>query len=100
FHDIPNTVKGAVRSAAGLGARLVTVHGSGGAAMLAAAVAGAMEAAAKCEVLAVTVLTSLDAESLGESWGRRVADVQLEVLRLAGLASAQGLHGVVCSGRE
>jgi len=100
FHDIPNTVKGAVRSAAGLGVRLVTVHASGGSAMLAAAVAGAHEAAAKCEVLAVTVLTSMDADALGEAWGQRVADVQVQVVRLAGLASAAGLHGVVCSGRE
>jgi len=100
FHDIPNTVKGAVRSAAGLGVRLVTVHASGGTAMLAAALSGAQEAAASCEVLAVTVLTSLDAAALGTSWGRSVAEVEAEVLRLAGLASAAGLHGVVCSGKE
>ncbi len=100
FHDIPTTVKGAVRSAAGLGARLVTVHASGGAAMLGAALAGAQEAAGSCDVLAVTILTSLDATALSESWGHRVANVDGEVLRLAGLASAAGLHGVVCSGRE
>jgi orotidine-5'-phosphate decarboxylase len=100
FHDIPNTVRGAVRSAAGLGARLVTVHASGGRAMLAAAVAGAREAAASCEVLAVTVLTSLDADALGVAWGRPITDVEAEVLRLAGMASAEGLHGIVCSGRE
>jgi orotidine-5'-phosphate decarboxylase len=100
FHDIPNTVKGAVRSAAGLGVRLVTVHGSGGSAMLAAAVAGAHEAAASCEVLAVTILTSLDAAALSESWGHKVADVEAEVLRLAGLATAAGVHGIVCSGKE
>jgi orotidine-5'-phosphate decarboxylase len=100
FHDIPNTVKGAVRSAAGLGVRLVTVHGSGGSAMLAAAVTGAHEAAASCEVLAVTILTSLDAAALSESWGHKVADVEAEVLRLAGLATAAGVHGIVCSGKE
>ncbi|MEK7402827.1 MAG: orotidine-5'-phosphate decarboxylase [Gemmatimonadota bacterium] len=100
FHDIPNTVRGAVRSAAGLGVRLVTVHASGGSAMLGAAVAGAREAAGSCEILAVTVLTSLDADTLGSSWGRRISDMEAEVLRLAGLASAEGLHGVVCSGRE
>jgi orotidine-5'-phosphate decarboxylase len=100
FHDIPNTVKGAVRSAAGLGVRLVTVHASGGAAMLEAAVAGAREAAASCDVLAVTILTSLDASSLSAAWGHPIADVESEVLRLAGLASAAGLHGVVCSGKE
>jgi len=100
FHDIPNTVRGAVRSAAGLGARLVTVHAAGGSAMLSAAVAGAREAAASCDVLAVTVLTSHDATSLGASWNRHIDDVQAEVLRLAGMASAEGLHGVVCSGQE
>ena len=100
FHDIPNTVRGAVRSAAGLGARLVTVHASGGAAMLGAAVAGAREAAGACEVLAVTVLTSLDAAALAASWGRAIDGVEKEVLRLAGMAASEGLHGVVCSGRE
>lgn len=100
FHDIPNTVKGAVRSAAGLGVRLVTVHASGGRAMLDAAVAGAREAAADCDVLGVSVLTSLDADGLSAVWGRKVADVEPEVLRLATIASAAGLHGIVCSGRE
>jgi orotidine-5'-phosphate decarboxylase len=100
FHDIPNTVKAAVRIAAGLGVRLVTVHASGGAAMMAAAVAGAGEASSSCEVLGVTVLTSLDAASLGAAWGRSLGDVEAEVLRLAAMAKAKGLHGVVCSGRE
>lgn len=100
LHDIPNTVRGAVRSAASLGARLVTVHASGGRAMLAAAVAGAREAAAVCDVLAVTVLTSLTASDLAEACGHEVRDVEADVLRLAGLASAAGLSGVVCGGRE
>ena len=100
FHDIPNTVKGAVRSAASLGVRLVTVHVAGGRAMLDAAVAGAREAAADCDVLGVSVLTSLDADGLSAVWGRAVSDVEPEVLRLAALASAAGLHGIVCSGRE
>src|SRR6476620_7082554 len=57
FHDIPNTVAGAVRSAAGLGVRLLTVHASGGAAMLRAAQEAASAAGGQCNLLAVTVLT-------------------------------------------
>jgi orotidine-5'-phosphate decarboxylase len=96
-HDIPNTVRGAARSAAELGASLTTVHASGGRAMMEAAVEGA---GPTCGVLAVTVLTSLDAGALGEAWGRRVDDVQAEVLRLAALARAAGVHGIVSSGSE
>ena len=97
FHDIPNTVAGAVRAAAGLGARLVTVHASGGRAMLEAA----QEAAGPtCGVLAVTVLTSFSNASLAAAWGRTSADAQEEALRLASDAAAAGLHGVVCSGAE
>ncbi|HVE77592.1 MAG TPA: orotidine 5'-phosphate decarboxylase / HUMPS family protein, partial [Gemmatimonadaceae bacterium] len=68
-----------------------------GRAMLDAAVAGA---GPRCGVLAVTVLTSLDAGSLGAVGGREVADVVAEVERLADLAAATGAHGVVCGGRE
>jgi orotidine-5'-phosphate decarboxylase len=101
FHDIPNTVAGAVASAARLGARLVTVHASGGAAMLAAARAAAEAAGGRCGVLGVTVLTSLDAAGVAEGWGRVDAvEVEAEVVRLAGLAAEAGLHGVVCSGAE
>ncbi|HVZ77065.1 MAG TPA: orotidine-5'-phosphate decarboxylase, partial [Gemmatimonadaceae bacterium] len=98
FHDIPNTVRGAVRSAAALGVRLMTVHAAGGVAMLQAAQDGA--AGTGCELLGVTVLTSLDAPSLAAAWGRDRVDVRVEVLRLAGLAAEAGLHGVVCSGHE
>ncbi|HKO16014.1 MAG TPA: orotidine-5'-phosphate decarboxylase [Gemmatimonadaceae bacterium] len=100
FHDIPNTVAGAVRSAAALGARLVTVHASGGMAMLRAAVdaAGNPE---RCGVLAVTVLTSLDAAALREAWGRSPEpSVDEEVLRLGALARSAGVFGLVCSGHE
>jgi len=102
FHDIPNTVAGAVRSAARLGARLLTVHASGGAPMLLAARQAADEAGdGSCGVLAVTVLTSLDATVLASAWGRTDApDMEREVLRLAGLAADAGLHGIVCSGAE
>jgi len=103
FHDIPNTVAGAVRSAARLGARLLTVHASGGAPMLEAAGRAARdEAGDRCGVLAVTVLTSLEAGVLATAWGRRAEDLAIEdeVLRLAGLAADTGLHGIVCSGAE
>jgi orotidine-5'-phosphate decarboxylase len=101
FHDIPNTVAGAVRSAAGLGVRLLTVHVSGGSAMLAAAQRAAEESGARIGILAVTVLTSLDGQGLAEAWGRGgELSVESEVLRLAGLAATAGLHGIVCSGAE
>jgi orotidine-5'-phosphate decarboxylase len=99
FHDIPNTVRGAVRGAASLGVRLLTVHASGGRAMLDAAVDGIAEAATDCGILAVTVLTSLDEVALSASLGRTVA-IDAEVLRLAQLAAEAGLHGIVCSGHE
>ena len=97
WHDIPNTVRNAARIAATLDVQLVTVHASGGRAMLEAAVEGAGH---RCGVLAVTVLTSLDAASLSEAIGRSVGSMQDEVLRLADLARRAGAHGVVCSGAE
>ncbi|HKV52246.1 MAG TPA: orotidine-5'-phosphate decarboxylase [Gemmatimonadaceae bacterium] len=97
LHDIPNTVRAAARRAAALGARLVTVHATGGREMLEAAADGAGDG---CGVLAVTVLTSLDGAALGEAWGRTVSDVQAEVLRLSSLARSAGVRGVVCSGFE
>ena len=97
LHDIPKTVRNAARSAAALDVRLVTVHASGGRAMLEAAVEGAGNA---CGVLAVTVLTSLDGAALGQAWGRSIARIEDEVLRLAELAREAGAHGIVCSGAE
>ena len=97
FHDIPNTVAGAVRNVAAMGVRLTTVHASGGLKMMQAAVEAAGSA---CGVLAVTVLTSLDDAQLGEAWGRDRVDVENEVLRLAELARSAGAHGIVCSGQE
>jgi orotidine-5'-phosphate decarboxylase len=100
FHDIPNTVAGAVLSAVRAGATMVTVHASGGSRMLRAA-AEAAEQGGGCRVMGVTVLTSLDAGGVSESWGRTdPLSVDREVVRLAGLCAAAGLHGVVCSGRE
>ena len=97
FHDIPNTVAGAMRNVARMGVRIATVHASGGSKMLEAAVEAA---GSECGVLAVTVLTSLDDAQLGEAWGRDRVDVENEVLRLAEMARSAGCHGIVCSGQE
>ncbi len=97
FHDIPNTVAGAMRRVAEMGVRLATVHATGGVKMMQAAVEAA---GASCGVLAVTVLTSLNDATLGEAWGRERVDVENEVLRLAELARTAGCHGIVCSGQE
>ena len=98
LHDIPNTVRGAARSAARLGVKLLTVHASGGSEMMRAAVEGAE---ASCGILGVTVLTSFDASGIGAAWGRRdTVILSEEVLRLADHAAAAGAHGIVCSGEE
>lgn len=99
LHDIPATMRGAARSASRLGARLLTVHAAAGEAGMRAAVEGAGSGTG---ILAVTVLTSLDGLTLGGLWGRGGAAISVtgEVLRLASLARAAGVHGVVCSGHE
>lgn len=100
LHDIPNTVAGGLRGAAGLGARIVTVHAAGGEAMIRAAVQAAGEGG-NCAVFAVTLLTSLDASDVARIWGRgEPLDAVIEVVRLAGIARSGGAAGVVCSGRE
>lgn len=100
LHDIPNTVAGAVRSLAPLQPAWLTIHASGGAAMIAAAREAAEKAAGaqRMRILAVTVLTSLDAAALAET-GVAGGTVQ-QVLRLARLAVAAGADGLVCSPRE
>lgn len=95
LHDIPNTVEGAARSAARTGASLLTVHAAGGADMVRAAVRGA---GADVTVLAVTVLTSLDAAALGAIGLAGPPDQA--VVRLARLAVAAGAGGIVCSPHE
>lgn len=97
WHDIPNTVAGAVRSARNLGVGMVTVHALGGSDMLRAA-ADAAEGVVK--VVAVTVLTSHTGEALGGILGRPVDDTGQEVVRLAEASMAAGVAGVVCSPNE
>ncbi len=97
LHDIPNTVAGGVRAAADLGVELLTVHCSGGRAMLEAA---GDAAAGRLEVVGVTLLTSLAAEDIEAVWGRSGANMGDEVVRLGVLAREAGLSGVVASGLE
>lgn len=99
LHDIPNTVAGAVRALAPLGAAMLTLHAGGGPAMIAAAREAAEAAgAARPMILAVTVLTSMDAATL-HAIGVAGGPVQ-QVLRLARMAMAAGADGLVCSPRE
>lgn len=98
FHDIPNTVAGAVRSAASTGASLLTVHAAGGPAMLAAAADAAAGAKNSPRLLAVTVLTSMDESQLA-AVGIAASPLE-QVLRLAQIAQTSGIHGLVCSPEE
>ena len=100
FHDIPNTVKHAAAEAAKLGVSMMTIHTSGGAAMMQAVATELREkfGSAKPLVVGVTVLTSLDDKSLGEVGINSTMDTQ--VLRMAKLSESSGLDGVVCSPRE
>jgi len=103
LHDIPNTVAGGIRAVAELAPTFVTLHTSGGQAMLKAAVEEAGTQAAKHNVprpklLGVTVLTSLDRSDLAATGVP--ADPSDQVLRLAALARASGLDGVICSPLE
>ena len=94
FHDIPNTVAGAVRGASDLGASWLTVHASGGKDMLKAA----SDASGTTKVLAVTVLTSLDDASIRHiGWKGTVEE---QVRDLAVMARESGVDGIVCSARE
>jgi len=98
YHDIPNTVAGAVRAAAGLGVSILNVHAQGGAAMMRAALESARSVSPSTRVIAVTILTSLADEDLPPlGLQPPVGD---QVVRLASLARQCGLDGVVCSAHE
>ena len=98
LHDIPNTAAAAVRSLARLEPDLLTVHAAGGRAMLNAAAEAARSLPHPPRLLAVTVLTSVDAVALAET-GVPAAPVE-QVLRLARLAAECGIDGMVCSPAE
>jgi orotidine-5'-phosphate decarboxylase len=98
LHDIPETVERAVATAGQLGAGMLTLHAAGGPRMLEAAAARAERENTGLKLLAVTVLTSLDAADLAATG---VSDTPAEhVLRLGKLARASGIHGLVCSTSE
>jgi orotidine-5'-phosphate decarboxylase len=98
LHDIPNTVAGAVRSAAKLGARMLTLHASGGPAMLSAAKNEIAGLTNPPELLAVTVLTSMDAGQLHATGIGRLPSSQVELLAKMGMEA--GIRGFVCSPQE
>ena len=99
FHDIPNTVAGAIRAARRLQPFMLNVHASGGRAMMEAAVNANLEVGGpRCLLLAVTLLTSLSDSDLREIGV--TADLDRQVVRLARLAQDCGMDGVVCSPLE
>ncbi len=95
FHDIPNTVAGAMQAIHVYEPKIVTVHASGGRAMMEDAKAAAAEG---CKVVGVTTLTSMDGSDLTATGVYGSAETQ--VMRLAELAHKAGLDGIVCSGKE
>ena len=100
FHDIPSVVADAVTTAGELGAKLLTVHATGGEKMMrAASDAAAAFGADRPRILGVTVLTSLDAAELARAFGC-TRPLEERVLELARLAQASGCDGIVCSPQE
>jgi orotidine-5'-phosphate decarboxylase len=97
WHDIPNTVVGAVAAARDFGVSMATIHTLGGAAMMEAAAAAAGDTLA---IVGVTVLTSHDAAGYGGAVGRRNVDLGDEVRRQTQASAQAGLAGVVCSPQE
>lgn len=97
WHDIPNTVAGAVEGARELGVAMATIHTLGGSEMMRAA---AVAAGPKLGVVGVTVLTSHSAEGYATAMGRGAVVAEEEVRRLARGAMSAGLRGVVCSPHE
>ncbi len=99
LHDIPNTVRGAARAAAGFGVEFLTVHSTGGHAMVAAAVQGAREGGGATKVIAVTILTSLDAFTMPPGFE---IPFHLVVVapKLLAMAESAGAHGIVCAAAD
>lgn len=97
WHDIPNTVAGAVTAARELGVSMATVHIVGGTAMLEAA---AVAAGTELALVGVTVLTSYDAAGYARAVGRSRVNLQQEVERQARIGVLAGLRGIVCSPQE
>lgn len=98
FHDIPNTVAGAVRAAADLGVWMINIHAGGGRAMLEAAANAISHYSSPPLLIAVTVLTSMNDAMLAETGV--ISPLKEQVIRLTELAASSGLNGVVCSARE
>ena len=98
LHDIPNTVAGAVRSAASHGVHMLTLHAGGGPAMLSAAREAVSGFTNPPELLAVTVLTSMDAGQLHATGVGRLPSSQVELLAKMGMEA--GIRGFVCSSHE
>ena len=103
YHDIPNTVAGAVRAACRLRPAYLNVHAAGGREMMKAALAAAQEESARLgtvapQILAVTILTSMDETAMADV-GYKGGSAET-VLRLAALTQEAGLSGIVCSAHE
>jgi orotidine-5'-phosphate decarboxylase len=97
WHDIPNTVAGAVTAARELGVSMATLHTLGGSVMMEAA---AVAAGGELALVGVTVLTSHDPQGYGRALGRSDVSIAGEVERQALLAAEAGLQGIVCSPQE
>lgn len=98
FHDIPNTVAGAINAANDLGVWMVNVHASGGSPMMEAAVKANREAGGDTLLIAVTILTSMTDENVASvGYANNAAD---QAVHLASLAASSGMDGVVCSPHE
>ena len=96
LHDIPNTVRGAAAAAARTGAELLTIHATGGRAMIEAAVAGIRSTGGTTRVVAVTILTSLDAASVPPGFEQPFVTERV-VAKLLALAEEAGAAGIVCA---
>lgn len=98
FHDIPNTVAGAIRATVSMKTSIITIHASGGKAMMQAATKAAKDLPSKPIIVGVTALTSLDDNDMKDIGYAN--NIQNQVSKLANLAQESGLDGVVCSPHE